>query len=101
MEEADNTEESAEDITAADTDPRPKNAMKGGQRCCNTIGRIILASSETKVPFSNSPLKSVSLQSEIKQPWVKYIDARVGIEWHTSRYLKESHDVIVSQFGNC
>lgn len=30
MEDAERTEESAEDITAADTEPKPKNAMAGG-----------------------------------------------------------------------
>ena len=37
--------------------------IKGGQRYCNTMGSIIRASSEVKVPFSPSALKSVLLQS--------------------------------------
>jgi hypothetical protein len=59
MDDADNTEESAEDITAAETEPRPKKAMKGGQRYCKTMGKIIRASSEVNVPFKFTPLKSV------------------------------------------
>lgn len=45
MELADKTLESADDITAADTAPRPKKETKSGVRYCNTIGRIILVSS--------------------------------------------------------
>ena len=37
--------------------------INGGQRYCNTMGSIIRASSEVKVPFSPSALKSVLLQS--------------------------------------
>ena len=51
MEDADRTELSADDITAADTDPNPKNAMKGGHRYCRTIGKIIRASSSARVPL--------------------------------------------------
>lgn len=42
---ADNTDESADDMTAADTAPRPKNDTKSGVKYCNTIGRIMLVSS--------------------------------------------------------
>lgn len=45
MELAERMDESADDITAADTAPRPKNETKGGQRCCSTIGKIMSASS--------------------------------------------------------
>lgn len=45
MELAERTLESAEDITAADTAPRPKNETKSGVRYCNTIGKIMLVSS--------------------------------------------------------
>ena len=45
MEEAERTEESAEDMTAADTAPRPKKEAALGVRYCNTIGRIIRVSS--------------------------------------------------------
>lgn len=44
MEAADSTDESAEDITAAETAPRPKNETKSGVKYCKTIGRIILVS---------------------------------------------------------
>ena len=36
-----NTEESADDITAAETAPSPKNETAAGVRYCNTIGKII------------------------------------------------------------
>lgn len=42
---ADSTDESADDITAADTAPKPKNETKSGVKYCNTIGKIILVSS--------------------------------------------------------
>jgi hypothetical protein len=45
IELADRMEESAEDMTAAETAPRPKKEMYTGQRCCRTIGRIMSASS--------------------------------------------------------
>lgn len=45
MELADRMDESAEDMTAADTAPRPKKETKGGQRCWSTMGRIISACS--------------------------------------------------------
>ena len=45
MEEAERTEESAEDMTAADTAPRPKKEAALGVRYCSTIGRIIRVSS--------------------------------------------------------
>jgi len=41
MELAERIEESAEDITAAETAPRPKYATKSGQRFCITMGNII------------------------------------------------------------
>lgn len=45
IELADSIEESADDITAADTAPRPKKEMYTGQRYCRTIGKIMSASS--------------------------------------------------------
>lgn len=62
MEDAERTEESAEDITAADTEPKPKNAMAGGVKYWSTIGKIIRASSAPRVEFP--PLNAVSFQSE-------------------------------------
>lgn len=41
IELAERMEESADDITAADTAPRPKKEIQGGHRCCSTMGRII------------------------------------------------------------
>ena len=41
----DRTLESAEDMTAAETAPRPKNDTKLGVRYCSTIGNIMLVSS--------------------------------------------------------
>ena len=43
MELAERMEESAEDMTAAETAPRPKKETKGGQRCWRTMGRIMSA----------------------------------------------------------
>lgn len=42
MEAADRTDESAEDMTAAETAPRPKKETKSGVRYCKTMGRIML-----------------------------------------------------------
>ena len=42
IDDADNTEESADDMTAAETAPRPKNDTNAGVRYCRTIGKIIL-----------------------------------------------------------
>ena len=44
IELADRTDESADDITAAETAPRPMNVTQGGHRYCITIGRIIFSS---------------------------------------------------------
>ena len=44
MELAESIDESADDMTAADTAPRPMNVMNGGHRYCITIGRIIFSS---------------------------------------------------------
>ena len=67
IEDADKTDESAEDITAAETEPKPKNATYGGVKYCKTIGKIILASSADKVPLCKicPPVYAVSFQSEI------------------------------------
>lgn len=45
IELADKIEESADDITAAETAPRPKREMYTGQRYFRTIGKIMSASS--------------------------------------------------------
>jgi hypothetical protein len=45
MELAERTLESAEDITAAETAPKPKKETKLGVRYCRTIGRMVLVSS--------------------------------------------------------
>lgn len=58
---ADNTDESAEDMTAAETAPRPKKDTKSGVKYCNTIGRIMLVSSAVR---GQGPRYSVSFQAE-------------------------------------
>ena len=68
MEEADKTEESAEDMTAAETEPSPKKAINGGVKYCKTMGKIIRASSSTKVVFP--PFQAVSSHSESKIAWL-------------------------------
>lgn len=45
MELAERMDESADDITAAETAPRPKKETNGGQRYWSTMGRIISDSS--------------------------------------------------------
>lgn len=60
MDAADNTEESAELITAADTAPRPKKETKSGVRYCSTIGRIMLVSDSVR---GHGPRYSVSFQA--------------------------------------
>lgn len=78
---ADNTDESAEDMTAADTAPRPKNDTKSGVRYCNTMGRIMLVSSAVN---GHGPLYSVSFHAttnitfEFKKVQVKFFDLRVA-----------------------
>lgn len=57
---ADNTDESAEDITAADTAPKPKKETKSGVKYCNTMGRIMLVSSAVK---GHGPRYSVSFHA--------------------------------------
>lgn len=41
MELAERMDESADDMTAADTAPRPKKETYGGQRYWSTMGRIM------------------------------------------------------------
>ena len=41
IDDADNTDESADDITAADTAPSPKKDTNAGVRYCKTMGKII------------------------------------------------------------
>lgn len=47
IDDADKIDESAEDITAADTAPSPKKEICVGVRCCSTNGRIMLGSNST------------------------------------------------------
>lgn len=61
IEAADKTDESAEDITAADTAPNPKNETKSGVRYCRTMGRIMLVSASVN---GYGPLYSVSFHAE-------------------------------------
>lgn len=63
IELAESTLESAEDITAADTAPKPKNDTKSGVKNCSTIGRIILVSSAVK---GYGPVYVVSFQATIE-----------------------------------
>ena len=44
MELAESTDESAEDMTAAETAPRPMKVTHAGHKYCTTIGRIIFSS---------------------------------------------------------
>ena len=59
---ADKIEESAEDMTAADTAPSPMNATAGGVKYCNTNGSTKFKSSSGSgtVPIS---LYAVAFQS--------------------------------------
>lgn len=61
MELAESIEESADDMTAADTAPRPKKETNGGQRCWSTMGKIISASFFS---LGEIPLYVVWFQSE-------------------------------------
>lgn len=59
MELAESTDESAEDITAADIAPNPINDTQPGERYCSTIGSIKRAS--VTFPFASTNLLSVTL----------------------------------------
>jgi hypothetical protein len=61
MELAERTLESAEDMTAAETAPKPKKDTKLGVRYCRTIGRIMLVSSVVR---GYTPLYPVSFHAE-------------------------------------
>lgn len=63
IELADKIEESADDMTAADTAPRPKNEMQTGQRYWSTIGKIISAS---LLAMGSGTPYSVWFQAEIQ-----------------------------------
>lgn len=64
MDDALSTLESAEDMTAADTAPSPKNETNCGVRCCKTRGKIIDVCSEVNSPSGvNGPLYAVSFQA--------------------------------------
>ena len=52
MELQDSVEESAEDITAAETAPSPMNETAGGVKYCKTNGTTRLASSVGIVPLT-------------------------------------------------
>lgn len=63
MDAADSTDESADDITAADTAPSPMKVTAGGHRYCITIGRMSFSSSSGMgTPLSHP---STAVQSEI------------------------------------
>lgn len=51
MELAERTDESAEDMTAAEIAPRPKNETHLGVRYCRTRGRTSLVSEIVVLPF--------------------------------------------------
>lgn len=75
MELADKIEESADDITAADTAPRPKNEIQTGQRYWSTIGKIISASfldmgsgTPYSVSFQAAIWTSVYYQQQLQSP---------------------------------
>lgn len=61
IELAERTDESADDMTAAETAPRPMKVTHGGHRYCITIGRIIF-SSPSGIGLRSAG-KSVLLQS--------------------------------------
>lgn len=64
MEEALSTLESAEDMTAAETAPSPKNDTKSGVKCCSTSGRIMDVWSDVSSPSGvRSPVNSVSFHA--------------------------------------
>ena len=63
MELADRMLLSAEDITAADTAPRPKKDTKAGVKYWSTIGRIMVFSAGVN---GQGPVYSVSFQAENK-----------------------------------
>ena len=54
MELADSVDESADDMTAAETAPSPMNEMAGGVKYWRTNGMIRGPSSGNKVPFAVS-----------------------------------------------
>jgi len=58
---ADSTDESADDMTAAETAPRPMKVTQGGHRYCMTIGRMSFCSS---AGIGTLPGQSVWFQSE-------------------------------------
>ena len=61
MEAAESTDESADDMTAADTAPRPTNVTHEGHRYCITMGSISFWSS---CGIGIGPFHSVWFQSE-------------------------------------
>lgn len=70
MELADKTDESADDITAADIAPNPMNATHPGVKCCNTNGRVRRVS--IIVPFAL--MKVVVLEKtdqSVKSYWIQ------------------------------
>ena len=63
IELADSIEESADDMTAADTAPSPIKVTQLGHRYCITIGNIIFCSS---AGIGTGPFQSVAFQSKVK-----------------------------------
>lgn len=55
MDEAPSTDESAEDMVAAETAPRPQNDTYAGVRYCSTMGKIMRACSSVR---GTSPLSA-------------------------------------------
>ncbi len=60
MDAAERTDVSAEDMTAADTAPSPKNATHWGHRYCMTMGKMSLFSSSG---MGSTPTRDVAFQS--------------------------------------
>lgn len=81
MEDADRTDESADDMTAAETAPKPKNETKSGVRYCNTIGNIMLVSCSVN---GYGPLYAVSFQAERDKEYMK-INLIFEYDWKSLR----------------
>lgn len=63
-EAAESKEESADDITAAAVHPIPTMEMKGGVRCCRTMGRARAASPRS---YGEGEPQVVWFQSEVRE----------------------------------
>ena len=75
---ADNTEESADDMTAAETAPKPMNVTQGGHRYCMTFGRMNFCSSGGT---STGPDQSVWFQSgnKTRLSWMTQDEGRLNV----------------------